>query len=243
MSVVTDFPGLGDAVLIAAHPGHELHLFHWMERVRPLVFLLTDGSGGAAASRTDYSARCCAAAGAEPGGVFGMLPDRAWYAALLAGDAVPFQAAAEAIASESARRRPSLLVSDAVDGYNPMHDLAAAVAAGVAARLLVPHLVYPVTGGASGEPAVSLPLDAAARQRKRAAALAYAPLADEARALLAADGAWTIERLLRPEFAWPSEWLPQYEKVGRERIAAGRYEVAITYREHVLPVARRLLPG
>ena len=33
------------AALIVAHPGHELRVHHWMELARPLVLVLTDGSG------------------------------------------------------------------------------------------------------------------------------------------------------------------------------------------------------
>jgi hypothetical protein len=215
-----------------------------MERVRPVVCLLTDGSGGIAASRTGFSARCCAAAGAAPGRVFGAVPDRDWYAALLAGDAGMFAAAAEAIAAEAADAACDVIVSDAVEGYNPMHDLAAALAAGVAARLGLPHLIYPVTGGAAGTPAVTLSLDRAAQQRKRSAALAYAPLASEAAAQLAGDAAaWTVEYLLHPAFGWPAAWLPEYERIGRERVNTGRYPTLITYRDHVLPLARSLLSG
>jgi hypothetical protein len=34
-----------------AHPGHELRVHHWIERTRPLVFVLTDGSGHTGVSR------------------------------------------------------------------------------------------------------------------------------------------------------------------------------------------------
>jgi hypothetical protein len=162
---------------------------------------------------------------------------------MLAGDVAPFAAAASTITGECTGRGVRLVVSDAAEGYNPMHDLTEAVAAGLARSLGVPHLVFAVVGGAAGEVACELRLDGAARQRKRQAALAYTPLADEARALLAADDAdWATERLRQPAFAWPDDWLPEYERIGRERVAAGRYGTAITYREHILPLARLLLP-
>ena len=42
---------MSTSALVVAHPGHELRVFHWMERTRPLYCCLTEGSGGAASSR------------------------------------------------------------------------------------------------------------------------------------------------------------------------------------------------
>jgi hypothetical protein len=235
-------PPAGRPFLIAAHPGHELQLYHWMECHRPLVFLLTDGSGGDGEARTAFSDKCCRDAGAEPGEVFGAMSDRAWYIQVLAGDAQDFLAAAASIVAAGARRPPSLVVSDAVEGYNPMHDLCAAVGARVASALGVPHLTQAVTGGACGQVNQRLELDAAARTRKREAALAYAPLAGEVRPLLDAGAEqWACEQLLTQGFGWPDSCDAAYERTGRERVATGRYGAVITYRHHVLKIARRLL--
>jgi hypothetical protein len=228
--------------LIAAHPGHELRLFHWMESRRPVVFLLTNGAGGIGQARTSFSLACCRAVGAEPGSVFGALPDRAWYAAILAGDASFALAAAAEIIGAAPRWRPPLIVSDSVEGYNPMHDLCAALAARVAGALGVPHLTQAVTGGAQGEIIETLSLDPAAVARKREAALSYTPLSEEVQALLQADAAvWAQEVLLTQGFTWPDRFDADYERIGRERVAAGRYSAVITYRHQVLPLARRLL--
>ena len=37
------------AVLVVAHPGHELRVHGWLELARPTVCILTDGSGHQAA--------------------------------------------------------------------------------------------------------------------------------------------------------------------------------------------------
>ena len=233
---------MGQPLLIAAHPGHELRLFHWMEVHRPVVILLTDGSGSTAAARTRFSAECCHRAGAAPGTVFGTIPDRVWYAAVLAADAAIFVETAAAIIAAAAASPPPLVVSDAVEGYNPMHDLCAALGVRVAAALGVPHLTQAVTGGAQGEVRMCLDLDAAAQARKRDAAMAYAPLTEEVAALLAAGPvAWASEQLLTQGFGWPDDCDAAYERIGRERVAAGRYAAPITYRRHVLTIARRLL--
>lgn len=234
------------AVLIVAHPGHELRLFNWMERLRPQVFILSDGSGGAQRSRLDYSVAAIRAAGATMIEGSGQTPDRAWYAAILAGDVSPFTTIADAIAAAVPAARAPLVVSDAADGYNPLHDLCQAVAAAVVARIAgdaaPTFLVAPATTHAIGTASIEWTLEAAAMQRKHLAVSAYTPLAGETAQLLAeAPDALHTERLLIPTFDWPDNWTPQWEAFGRKRVSEGRFAAPITYRDHVLPIAKALL--
>ena len=226
-------------IAILAHPGHELRLFAWMERERPLVCILTDGSGGVAASRTAYSEGLLRGCGASAGQMMGTLPDRAWYAAILAGDADPFLRAAESIAG--AAEPGALVVADPVEGYNPMHDLCAAVADRVAALIGGRRATYPLMRPRhEGE---VLRLDPATAQRKRAAVTLYAPLAEEAAVLLAADPrALAEEWILADRFDWPEAMVPPpaYEAIGAARQAAGVYGETIGYQRHVRPMALRL---
>jgi hypothetical protein len=221
-------------LLIVAHPGHELRLFGWMERERPLLCILTDGSGSVAAARTHYSAALAERCGALPGPVFGAMPDRAWYAAILAGDGRPF---ADAVAAISAVAHPGApVVADPVEGYNPMHDLAAAIGDAVALRNGGARLTYPLM--ASRREGEVLRLDAERLGRKRAAVEAYAPLAEEAEALLRADPlALSEERILPAGFAWPETADAAYERIGAERASAGVYGRTIRYAAHVRPIA------
>ncbi|TIU68722.1 MAG: hypothetical protein E5W25_11970, partial [Mesorhizobium sp.] len=54
------------AALVVAHPGHELRVHHWMETAKPLVLVLTDGSGHLGVGRLDRTAEVLAGAGARP---------------------------------------------------------------------------------------------------------------------------------------------------------------------------------
>ena len=234
--------------LIVAHPGHELRLFNWMERERPRVFILSDGSGGSARSRIDYSRSTLKAAGATEGDLFGPLPDRAWYAAMLAGDPRPFLDAVTRIVAAARRERPTLLVSDAVDGHNPLHDLCQAIGSAVATLLAaeegadIRYVVAAATATGMGRAAECWRLDEAAAARKHAAVTAYTPLAEEAqRILMEEPEALVLERLLHPTFDWPRHASPDWEAFGRKRVAAGRFASAVTYGAHVLPLARLLL--
>ncbi len=83
------FPGR--AALVVAHPGHELRVHHWMERARPVVFVLTDGSGSAHSSRLASTTAVLEQAGARPGSIYGRLSDRDLYRALLDHGSQPFR--------------------------------------------------------------------------------------------------------------------------------------------------------
>ncbi|WP_395450439.1 hypothetical protein ACHMW7_11910 [Aminobacter sp. UC22_36] len=234
-------------ILILAHPGHELRIFHWMEQVRPVVHILTDGSGGNQTSRMAYSQQALAAAGARCGTVFGHMPDRRWYEAILAGDAVPFVDAANRVFDAVRGASAVTIVADAVDCYNPVHDLTAAIGAAVAARLAaagaaVTRLVSAAVPGVAGSEHMEVVLDAEARERKMAAVRAYAPLAEEARRIFEeAPESFGREVLMRQDFDWPEDFEPHWEKFAKERVAAGRYANPITYRDHVRPIARAIL--
>ena len=234
-------------VLIVAHPGHELRLFDWMERERPFVFILSDGSGGAQSSRLDHSVSAIRGAGSTLIEGSGQRSDREWYAAILAGDAAPFRQAADAIAAAALTVHAPLVVSDAADGYNPLHDLCQAVASAAVARIAreskPPELrVSPATASAIGSKAIAWKLEDEAVRRKRLAISANTPLAEEvARMLAEAPDALYSEQLLLPTFDWPENWAPQWEAFGRKRVKEGRFAVPITYRDHVLPIAKALL--
>jgi hypothetical protein len=234
-------------VLIVAHPGHELRLFDWMERERPRVFILSDGSGGAQSSRLNYSVSAIRDAGATLIEGSGQRSDREWYAAILAGDVAPFSQAADAIAAAALTVDAPLVVSDAADGYNPLHDLCQAIASAAVARIArgskaPKFLVSPAIASAMGTPSIAWKLEDETARRKRLAVSANMPLAEEAARLLAeAPEALYNEQLLAPTFDWPENWTPEWEAFGRKRVKEGRFAAPITYRDHVLPIAKALL--
>ncbi len=210
-----------------------------METHRPLVCILTDGSGNGSTGRTDYSIALIEGTGACVGPVMGDVSDRAWYSALLAGDDRPFLAAAETIAG--AIDPGCLVVADPVEGYNPMHDLCAAMADRVAALVGGTRATYPLTRSAAGGETRILGCETVAR--KSAALAAYAPLQHEIAALLQIDpDALVSEQILMQAYGWPEDpdAVPDYERIGQERAASGTYARHITYRDHVRPMAMRL---
>lgn len=226
-------------VLLVAHPGHELQLFGWLEACRPLVCILSDGSGSAAAPRIEYSRRLVEGAGGSPGPVFGWMSDQAWYRAILAGDAAPFLQAAELVAQ--AAGPGARVVADPVEGYNPLHDLCSAVADRVATLVHGTRDSYPLIQAPPGVRLERLPPDV--QRRKAEAVAAYAPLAEEAaRMMRVHPDALASEGLADASHPWPADpgTAPEYERIGAERSSAGVYADVITYARHVRPLALRV---
>jgi hypothetical protein len=244
-------PASERTALIAAHPGHEALLHHWVEKTRPIVFLLTDGSGGEQGSRIDYSRRLLEAAGARCGAVFGEAPDRLWYRDLVHNDSARFVAAVERIAADCAAQNVSALISDPVELFNPIHDLANAIAHAVAHRLArtgrkISLHTYPIErpNAFPSETLAPLALNADAARRKDAAILAYRPLTHEYpryRALATARSELIAGD--EPGFSWPERTPeePYYERFGRQRLHERRYNTLIAYGAHVRPMALRIL--
>jgi hypothetical protein len=248
----------GKAAVIVAHPGHELMVYHWLERHRPLYFCLTEGSGGSAAPRLESTNRLLQQVGARPGRIFGRYPDREVYRLLLDGRVDVFVRLAQELADALIEAGVDFVAGDAVEGFNPVHDVCRFVIDGAAAR------VRRRTGRVLGnydfvldsrpdtcpEPlragARWLRLDEAALQRKLAAALGYPELRAEVRAasLRFGTNAFAVE-CLRPA-ATPllleqfENEVPAYERYGQIRGRAGLYREIIRYRQHVLPVRAAL---
>lgn len=242
-------------VFVIAHPGHELPVHGWVERERPLVLVVTDGSGPEGRPRLAATARLLARLGAEPGPVFGRLADRALYEALLAGDHALFAGLADEIADTLVRTGATLVAGDALEGYNPSHDVcrmlldtAVSRAEARTGRAIANNAIL-LAGAPGSETAgvVVLVLDDAALERKRAAALAYEEMRSEVEPALARYGleAYRREVLVpvRP-FDWtPPERPPFYERHGEARVAAGLYRRVIRFREHLEPLGAALAPA
>jgi hypothetical protein len=240
---------LAPAALVVAHPGHELRLHHWLELARPVVFVLTDGSGSGQA-RIDSTIRIIAATGARAGAVMGEFTDREIYRLMLRGEVEPIVATTLKLAGELAERGIRTVVTDAFEWYNPTHDLCAVVTSLAAERaaLLSGRSIalceYAVTevprdGGFLFE------LDHEALGRKLAAAHSCDALAREIESLIVKIGLDALRReVLHPlkaalESMRPAS-KPFYETHGETRVASGQYDSVIRWDTHLRPFVERL---
>jgi hypothetical protein len=245
-----------NAALVIAHPGHELKVHGWLEAARPLVFVLTDGSGRSNESRLGSTTQILDRAKARAGSLYGCFTDRAAYAAILNRDFDLFIELAAKLSQAFVSERIDFVAGDAIEGYNPMHDVCrlvinAAVDAAIQVRgqkivnvafSLVdqPHTDF----DSPQENDLYLKLDDEAFQRKITAAQGYRELAGEVSNAFerAALNAFRVERLRtadeEPRFS--AEKPPYYETYGEEQVAAGHYERVLRYSEHTAPLAEAL---
>lgn len=245
---------MSTSALVVAHPGHELRVFHWMERTRPLYCCLTEGSGGAASSRMRSTDAVLERVGSTPGPIYGRYSDKEIYRFLLAGRTDVFVALADELADVFVSAAVDAVAGDAVEGFNPSHDIcrfvidgAVALASRRSGRSIGNHDFVldeapDACPEASRHAATWLRLDAAALDRKIDAALQYPELRPEVQAALErfGRGAFAVE-CLRPATTAPmldlfDGALPAYERYGEQRVREGRYSEIIRYRQHVLPV-------
>jgi hypothetical protein len=244
-------------VLVAAHPGHELRLHGWLERERPEVFVLTDGSGSDGASRLASTAAVLLRAGARPGSVFGRFRDRELYDVMMEGRIEVVTELARELAEALVERGAETVVADGIEGFNPSHDLCRLVA-DAAVRIAsrrsgraMSSYDYLLEGRpdaclGNGSGSLRFELDDEALERKLAAARSYPEMRLEVeRAFeLHGSGAFRFEclRLADPEADVESLVVepPFYESYGERQVAAGHYPRVLRFREHFLPLARAL---
>lgn len=108
--------------LAISHPSHELRVYGWVERNRPIVYVLTDGGGRSQLPRLQKTAELLDQLGATTGAVFGRIPDLDLYAAILDVDVALFRSLAEEIAADLIARRIDVIAGDAAEGYSAAHD-------------------------------------------------------------------------------------------------------------------------
>lgn len=260
----TKFPPPSDTAaetrcaLVVAHPGHELLVHGWLETARPRVFVLTDGSGRSNQSRLDSTTKVLDQTGANRGGIYGRLSDAAAYSAILNRDFNLFIRLAVELAEALAAERISRVAGDAVEGYNPMHDVCRLLintAVQIASRAgcqPIENFAFSLVGQPLACPQalcanrISLHLDEDAFTRKMAAAEGYTEMKEEVSAAIdrASIDAFRTERLHpvgteEGQSLW-TEQQPYYERYGERRVAAGHYHRVLRHQEHIAPLAEAL---
>jgi hypothetical protein len=108
--------------LVIGHPGHELRVFGWIEATRPQVFVLTDGSGSSAKSRTSSTDSLLQSLGATRGSIYARFTDVFLYQSIMDHKFTVFTALADELASALTRSGVQMVAGDAAEGYNPVHD-------------------------------------------------------------------------------------------------------------------------
>lgn len=244
-------------VVLIGHPGHELRIHHFLELARPVVHVLTDGSGSQNHSRLSSTLAVLENTGARVGAIFGRYTDREVYDLILKGNFDAFIGLAEELAACMQQNKTDLILGDRAEGYNSSHDvcrLIVGAAVDIAAKkygLQVANYDFPLVGSpdrlAGYSPdEIIIKLDDAAFERKYSAALNYQDLAEEVNRALKAVGRDPFMReVLHPAKSTEGRsWLepepPYYETYGEQQMAAGIYKEVIRFKEHIEPLARHI---
>lgn len=245
-----------NALLFVAHPGHELLLHEWMRRLKPLVCIITDGGGPEGRPRIARTAEWLRSMDIQAGSIFGRFTDQEAYAALLNGNVEWIDSLVTNLAGELVTRQISLVVADAAEGFNPVHDLCqliagAATALAAKAGIRAVHYEYPIHDGpraydrCTGD-VVRRDLDDAALAMKLADARDYSEVIPDIQSMIEEFGeeAFRRETFRRTQdwttFPWASDERPLYERIGEERVASKRYTHVLRHAEHILPLAEHL---
>jgi hypothetical protein len=243
--------------LVIGHPGHELRVFHWLEVMRPAVFVFTDGSGRTGRSRLPSTTRILDQVGASSGLFYGPLTDAEAYAAILGQNFDLFSGLMRRLAEYLIDEEVTCVVGDALEGYNPMHDVcrlvigAAVEMARRATGRAVENFEFLLTGKPDSrgtwedDGAIRLELDDDAFARKVAVARSYTELESEVKEAITLNrlDAFRVECLRRVPNRPPAvaaDHKPYYEQYGEQQVLSGHYYQVIRYREHLMPLAEAL---
>lgn len=225
------------SAMFIAHPGHELRLHHWMEQKRPIVYILTDGSGRQNRARTRDSRDLLERCGAVAGPIFGRFTDRKLYELLLTREVEPVAEVVRELTADLRRHKTGVVIGDSWELYNPTHDLARIILDLAVARSGRKIDNYEIADGD-----VTIELDEAALSRKLAALEDYTSMRKETDAVLRREGmnALRFESLRRATPPWAPMRQATYEQFGADRVAAGHYREVIRYAEHFAPFVAAL---
>ena len=246
------------AVVVIGHPGHELRVHGWMELARPVVCVLTDGSGSTGQGRLESTTRVLERTGSRQGPIYGRMSDRDIYTAIVDQDLDLFRRLADELRDALVAQEATCVVGDSVEGYNPSHDVCRLII-NAAVRMANRALPSPIANfdfvlvGAPDEipealrdEVVRVALDDDGLARKLESAKSYPELAGEVAAAIEKFGTAPFQReFLRPvdlddRLGGQAEEVPFYERYGEKRVAEGVYHRVLRFREHVVPVAEAL---
>lgn len=250
-------------LLVIAHPGHELRVYGWAAQARPWVCILTDGSGSDRAPRIENTLATLKALGAKRTPICGELSDRRVYEYFVKQESAPLEAIGRRLAQLILEEEIDTVVSDGLEGYNPIYDLCylltrAAVATAANTGRPCRHYTIPLMGDPRKPPRShasevrEIDLSPAVFQRKLQAMREYAELGGptfkrEIEATIQNFGQQAFAReylfAATPQDHWElpfEQEKPSYETYGEQQVAAGRYQSVIRFREHFLPIAKRL---
>jgi hypothetical protein len=238
------------SLLFVAHPGHELLVLGWLMMFKPVVGVLTDGSGHTGESRLPQTAARLSAIGASRAPVFGAFTDAQLYEVVLEQRLTVLAGVVDALTELLVSQQIRTVVTDAMEGFNPAHDLCRMLIGVACERAGLPgHYEYAIDAGphAFSDPSdwsheiddVTLDLKLAAGEELRGQIREIEPMvAQHGREAFRRESLRFVEDW--SAVVWPAGERPLYETIGEARVAEGHYSRVLRYEEHVRPLLDHL---
>jgi hypothetical protein len=243
-----------NSALIIGHPGHELRAFKILKDLKPDVYILTDGSGQNNDSRLHQSIKLIESLGATYKYSFIPFPDKEIYNIILSGDLDKIKQIKKQLLISVKENNYSEIYGDALEGFNPTHDICRYIINGIVAEMEKDNPQKPILNydflldkipdmSSQKKNNLSFELSPTELEMKIKAALDYPELKAEVE--------MAIERFGVSSFSWElysritdlnqiSNWknpFPYYEEIGRKRVASGAYKNCIEFEKHIKPIA------
>jgi hypothetical protein len=244
--------------VIIGHPGHELRIHRFMELYKPLVYVLTDGSGSSGTSRVYNTIKIIEQTNSRKSAIMGRFTDTEIYKIIREQDTETLRSIVDEIVFDLEKNDIDLIVGDAIEGYNPTHDLCRYMINAIV-RIYrhkrgtqipnydflldgPPHLCPPELK----EEAIWVKLNDEDFDRKFAAAQNYPEIIKDLEIALSQHGKAPFQiECLRPVknlnqyVTWNSE-MPYYESYGLNKVKTGEYTEVISFEKHLLPLGEFL---
>jgi LmbE family N-acetylglucosaminyl deacetylase len=163
-------------LFVFSHPNHEIAVFGLIQRLRPRLLYLTDGGPPERVAATEQGLD---RVGLLDGAIFLNRRESALYQALVDRDLPFWQGLAAEVAAVIAEAKPDRVAADAVEYYNPVHDMCLPVVMAAAEMSGSPAQIYEV------------PL---IRQRSADGGFSLqSPLGEDREAILLSDAEWATK--------------------------------------------------
>ncbi len=247
-------------LIVFSHPNHELAIFGYLQKMRPHLLYLTDGGGE---TRQEQTRRGLDRIGLLDHAIFLDHTEAAFYEALVRRDSKFFETVADEVRLHIEALLPSEVLCDAVEFYNPVHDMSlpivrAALRGRTSPAVFEIPLIYQPPGEVETYVVQRVPVSRSSRQIE--IQLSESELNNK---ILARDQIYTIltnqlgEVLagltlenMQSEVIFPARLsLPEpethdflrYERRAESLAASGEIEHKITYDHHYRSVATSLI--
>lgn len=246
----------GKVAVILGHPAHVLRIYRFIEIYKPIIYIITDGSGSKGESKLDHVTRIIEDCGASTSRLTCRFTDAEMYRVIRDAVTETLHGLVEELSEDLGKNDVAVVAGDAIEGFNPIHDLC---------RYLINAAVKihssrknrtvgnfdllldgPPDQGSNGDGSIRIKLSAEDFARKMQAINAYPGIEPDIQKAMRLYGENAFQNeSLRPVrtpdqlSGWDTD-VPFYESYGAKMVESGVYSEVITFEKHLLPLAKYL---